>query len=141
MQWPNSIHPVDNIGGIMNLADGCKCNALPFSLGNFQHRSRPSLSVVVGNNSLLIGCHLDGCIPSCLVYPIQVSFKLLILVSLALDDRLGYRHAYLNWDNGLHPISESKGSGSRQVSFGKPTRLRAVCLPTFLWLLLVFSVA
>ena len=38
MQWPNSIHPVDNIGGIMNLADGCKCNALPFSLGNFQHR-------------------------------------------------------------------------------------------------------
>ena len=38
MQWPNSIHPVDNIGGILNLADGCKCNALPFSLGNFQHR-------------------------------------------------------------------------------------------------------
>ena len=51
--------------------------------------TQPGLPIVVGNNCLLIGCHPNGCIPSCLVYPIQVSFKLLILIPLTLDDHLG----------------------------------------------------
>lgn len=68
------------------------------------------LSIVVGNNFLLIGCHSDSCIPSCFVRPIQTSFKFLNFISLALDGHSGCGHAYLHQDNCIHPIGESKES-------------------------------
>ena len=64
----------------------------------------------MGNDSLLVGCHSDGCISSYLVHPVQLSFKFLFFISLALNDRPGCGHAYLSWDNCIHPIYKSKRS-------------------------------
>ena len=68
--------------------------------------------VVVGSSSLLIGGHPDGCTPPYLVCPIQVSFKFLTFVPLILYDGSGCGHAYLCWDNYVHPVGKSEGSVS-----------------------------
>ena len=74
----------------------------------------------MGDGSLLIGGHSDGCIPSCFVYPIQMSLKLLILISLTLDGHLGCGHAYLSWSDCLHPVGKDEWSGSSRSSEGCP---------------------
>ena len=75
------------------------------------------------NSSLLIGCHLDGCVPPHFVYPIQVSLKLLIFIHLALNGCFGYEHVYLSWNDGFHPISKGEGNGPYRPSGGSPVSL------------------
>ena len=69
------------------------------------------LFIVMGNSSLLIGCHSNDRVPPYFVSLVQVSFKLLIFIHLTLHGCFGGGHAYLNRDDSFHPIGKGERSG------------------------------
>ena len=60
----------------------------------------------------MVGSHPDSRVSSYFIYPIQMSYKFLIVVSLTLYDRFDGRRAYFDWDNDLRSISKGERKSS-----------------------------